>query len=51
MPCEVTNTQLIVPAVKAAASADVTIIVIGDQTTASTDADFKGQYYREVRIS
>jgi len=33
---------------KAAADADAVLLVLGDQTTVSTDPDFAGQYYREV---
>ncbi len=43
MPCDVMDTQLIAAAAAAAAAADVTLLVIGDQTTVSTDPDYKGQ--------
>merc|ERR1719174_918898 len=47
MPCDTADTSLVASAAAIAAKADVTLLVIGDQSTTSTDPGFK-PYVREV---
>ena len=47
MPCDTTDTSRVATAAAMAAKADITLLVIGDQTTTSTDPGFK-PYVREV---